>query len=92
AMIVPVDCLDAIIDECNKSCYSVECLTMVRGNRDVEPKRIMIQLRRSRSSSDVVSVDKSDLNSITDELTIEYNRGNYTEQYKALTKDFYLKF
>ena len=51
----------------------------VRGNVDSDVKRSLLEF--SFKSQDVVE----------EELTIEKSRHNYTEEYVALTKDFYLK-
>lgn len=94
AMIMPMDCLEVITGQCGKFNFIIDRLTMVRGNEAVVPKRIMIQLRKSEPSSGIVylNVNNCDYKSMMDTLTIEYSRGNYTEQYRELTKDFYLKF
>ncbi|MGB7394657.1 MAG: methyltransferase [Pricia sp.] len=54
-------------------------LTRVRGNPTSKIKRSLLQF----------GFTKSDVN--TDELVIELQRHEYTEEYRALTKDFYLK-
>ena len=52
----------------------------VKGNPSTPFKRILLEFQRKNSAIE------------TSELTIENTRHNYTEDYKNLTKDFYLKF
>ena len=55
-------------------------ITHTRGNATAELKRSMLLLSRKELSSYPIDV-----------LIIEKERGVYTEAYKSLTKDFYLK-
>lgn len=54
-------------------------ITRVKGNPDAAPKRSLLALGFSKTETTV------------DELIIETDRHNYTEAYKKLVKDFYLK-
>lgn len=54
-------------------------ITRVRGNPTSEIKRSLLQFGCTQTKLD------------TDELTIELERQKYTEEYKILTRDFYLK-
>ena len=55
-------------------------ITRVKGTPETEIKRSLMAFSRDENSSPAI-----------DELTIEISRHNYTEEYKELTKDFYLK-
>jgi len=55
-------------------------ITRVRGTTTSEIKRSLIAFNRNQSSQPAI-----------DELVIELARHNYTPEYSALTKDFYLK-
>ena len=55
-------------------------ITRVKGTPETEIKRSLMAFSRNENSSPAI-----------DELTIEISRHNYTEEYKELTKDFYLK-
>lgn len=63
------------------SSYGLYCqkITHVKGNPSAKIKRSLLQLGFSKTKSD------------TDELTVEIERHEYTPEYQALTKDFYLK-
>ncbi|WP_046287443.1 tRNA1(Val) (adenine(37)-N6)-methyltransferase [Zobellia galactanivorans] len=54
-------------------------ITRVKGSPTSEIKRSLLQFARTKSTP------------LTDELTIEIGRHEYTDAYVALTKDFYLK-
>lgn len=54
-------------------------ITKIQGHKTSEFKRVVIEF----------GFEKNEL--LTSELTIEHNRHQYTEEYIALTKDFYLK-
>ena len=56
-------------------------LLRTRGNATAPLKRSLI-LFRKKELTEIVA----------EELVIEQVRGEYTEAYKALTRDFYLKF
>lgn len=66
------------------SLYIHQQLTVL-GNPNSKIKRYCFELKRK---STLVFSE----NPIRTELLIEYNRGNYTDEYKRLTQDFYLKF
>ena len=55
-------------------------ITRVKGTPETEIKRSLMAFSRDENSNPAI-----------DELTIEISRHNYTEEYKELTKDFYLK-
>jgi tRNA1Val (adenine37-N6)-methyltransferase len=58
----------------------VERFTAVRAVAGKNPYLALIQLQRQQTEP------------AKDEIVIQNNAGNFTEQYRALTKDFYLKF
>ena len=55
-------------------------ITHVKGTPETEIKRSLMAFSRDENSNHTI-----------DELIIEISRHNYTEDYKELTKDFYLK-
>ena len=63
------------------SCFGLipQRITRVKGNQDSEIKRSLLEFRFLKGSC------------IMDELIIEKERHQYTDAYKALTQDFYLK-
>lgn len=63
------------------SCFGLlpQRITRVRGNPGSEIKRSLLEFRFIKSQL------------VEDELTIEKERHHYTDAYKALTQDFYLK-
>jgi tRNA1Val (adenine37-N6)-methyltransferase len=59
-------------------------MTKVRGNDQSQVKRILIECQKAKS-------ENTSYDSVIDELIIERQRHTYTEQYKALVREFYLK-
>lgn len=56
-----------------------EKITRVKGTNDAPVKRSLISFGRNNTNPDI------------EELTLEISRHNYTEEFKELVKDFYLK-
>ncbi|AVR45250.1 tRNA (adenine-N(6)-)-methyltransferase [Christiangramia fulva] len=54
-------------------------ITRIKGTEDTPVKRSLISFHSGKTETEI------------DELIIEISRHNYTEKYKALVKDFYLK-
>jgi len=61
---------------------SISNLTYVKGTPEAPIKRILVSLTKTENVPDYTS----------DTLIIEKKRHEYTNAYRALTKDFYLKF
>lgn len=78
ALVLPADSLDKVKIVAGESGLSIARLTRVKGNREAEVKRILIEL------------SKQSVRLLEEELVIEEARRQYTSAYKALTKDFYL--
>ncbi|OWP84685.1 tRNA (adenine-N(6)-)-methyltransferase [Flavobacterium davisii] len=78
-LIIPFTEEDKIKDLCNERSLFPLRITRVKGNPESEIKRSLMSFTRIAQTP------------IIDELTIEYSRHNYTEDYIKLTQDFYLK-
>jgi tRNA1Val (adenine37-N6)-methyltransferase len=61
---------------------SIKNLTFLKGTSEAPIKRILVSLTKTKNVPDYTS----------DTLIIEEKRHEYTDAYRALTKDFYLKF
>lgn len=60
--------------------------TAVRSLPEVQPKRVLLEFRKPYQNNATPATTE-------DELLIEHSPGgNYTDEYRALTADFYLKF
>lgn len=78
-VIVPTDFEDNIVSEAsNKGLYLTRKVSIIT-KAGKQAKRTIIELRRTVGSI------------LSEEITIRDNNGEYTEGYKELTKDFYLK-
>lgn len=80
SMICPCEWLDDIKKTADENSLHLSRLTKVRGNEEVEFKRILVELSKQPKEYSET------------ELTLEISRGVPTEAYRLLTKDFYLKF
>lgn len=69
---------------------------IVRGNAESLPKRVLLEFRLNETIESGFSgkdIKGSDYDSVEcDLLIIEHSHNDYTAEYIALTKDFYLKF
>lgn len=77
--IIPYSSTEKFIETAFKNHLLIERITLVKGNSNSEFKRSLLLFSRNK----VVPQ--------TDELVIEVGRNIYTEDYTALTRDFYLK-
>ncbi len=81
SVILPVWCVDPFVEIAMFANLHVLRRTDVRPVAGKLPKRSLLSFGR-----------ESESNAVYDELVIEYSRHDFTPEYKALTKDFYLKF
>jgi len=81
SLIVPYDSENHITSLSKENDLSIHKITRVKGAFHTPIKRSMILLGHSVCDDPII-----------DELTIEISRHLYTDTYKELTKDFYLKF
>ena len=79
ALIVPYNEFETIQSLAVKFNFYIRKLCKVKGNHQRPIKRLLIILSKNK---DVLEENG---------LTIEYSRHNYTEEYRDLCKDFYLK-
>lgn len=79
ALIVPHDKQREVLASAKENGLYLQALTEVRGNPDAPVKRNLMQFGR----------EKKDIT--LGELIIERGRHNYTEDYRRLTRDFYVK-
>lgn len=84
AFIAPFEFLDRYLKLADKEGWTFLRGCIVRGNPDVPPKRVMLQF--VRNSKEIIR--KPDMQT----LTIENSRGDFTSDYLALGRPFYLKF
>ncbi len=80
AIVSPVDVSEVILDACAENQLCVNRMTEVLSIENTPPKRLLWEITRS-----IVSMQ-------CDTLTIEKIPGEFTEEYRALCRDFYLKF
>ncbi len=82
SVIIPFDSEARFRREANRCGLYVSRRTVVRSLPEAVPKRVMLEFSRTQADGAVES-----------ELLIETSPGgNYSEEYRRLTKDFYLKF
>ncbi len=80
-LILPVKPANAFIELANKNGLFLNRLTQVRPNNQKEIHRYLMEFSKNR-----IAIE-------TDELSIhEDDSSDFTQKYKSLTKDFYLKF
>lgn len=79
ACIIPYSNEKTFLSIAENSNLFPEKITRVKGNKEVEFKRSLIQLKKEKTRT------------IIDQLIIEKERNIYTSAYIDLTKDFYLK-
>ena len=80
AFIIPFSSENKFLEIANSFNLFVNKITRVKGTPQSEFKRSLLELSFYKNS-----------NVLEEELTIEKNRHEYTEEYKSLTKSFYLK-
>ncbi|MDE7438773.1 MAG: methyltransferase [Muribaculaceae bacterium] len=80
-MVIPIDQAESIKKYALSLQMSVCRELIMKGREGREPKRVFIEF----------SI-KSDRNPETESLTLEKEDGEYTEEYRTLCHDFYLKF
>lgn len=79
SVIIPYAEEDRFLDIAKNFSLHPNRITRVKGHEDAPLKRSLIQLSKNKKELE------------TDELIIEVSRHNYTQAYKELVKDFYLK-
>lgn len=80
SIVSPVDVREVILDGCKCNSLYVNRLTEVISVDGMPPKRLLWEISRNDAST------------LRSTLTIEKFPGEYTEEYRALCRDFYLKF
>ena len=80
AFIIPFSSENKFLEIANSFNLFVNKITRVKGTPQSEFKRSLLELSFYKNN-----------NVLEEELTIEKNRHEYTEEYKSLTKSFYLK-
>lgn len=82
AMISPPEWLDPLMKTAESCGMKPERVTFIHPKPNAATKRIVTQWRKS----------SAEIEMLTDDIIIQISPENYTEEYKALTRDFYLKF
>ncbi len=85
AIVVPSDFTSSLEEEARNLGYSLMRKCLVRGHENAPYKRVLLQWKRG------ISDDFHEKNLFQEE-TLETKRGEPTEFYRNLCKDFYLKF
>jgi tRNA1Val (adenine37-N6)-methyltransferase len=78
-LIYPYNKKDELIETAQKHQLFPNKLLIVKGNRKTNPKRILISFSQKQKAFQI------------NKLTIEESRHVYTEEYKKIVRDFYLK-
>jgi len=79
-MVYPFEFLDDLITKAKDNQWYANQILNIKGNPHSNFKRSLIQLSKNNTLT------------ITNQLTIEIERGVYTKEYIQLTKEYYLKF
>lgn len=90
AMVVPTDVALSLDDEASCLGFRTERKCFVRGHEAAPYKRVLLQWRLPHTNS-----NDMDINSMEEReklLTLEHSPGTPTDAYRALCKDFYLRF
>ncbi|MDE6547465.1 MAG: methyltransferase [Muribaculaceae bacterium] len=85
AMVFPSELSSALEEEARSLGYSLMRKCLVRGHEEAPYKRVLIQWKYNKGSSDPLHVP-------LDYLTLESSINIPTDEYRSLCKDFYLKF
>lgn len=80
SLICPIKWKDELIMEAERNSLYLTRLTYVKGNPKAQFKRIMIEFSKNKYNCQISN------------LILEKERGIPTDEYRNLTKDFYLKF
>ncbi len=80
AVIIPTDGMPLFMEIALREGLHLHRRTLVRTKPDAAPKRVLLSFGRS-----------SEVETVEDELVVELARHEYSEEYIALTRDFYLK-
>jgi tRNA1Val (adenine37-N6)-methyltransferase len=82
AVVLPLQEGDALVNECRECGLEIKRKAYVYAKTDSQtPKRVLLEFSKKSAET------------IEERIVIEKSeRHDYTDQYKALTKDFYLKF
>lgn len=79
SVIIPTDGRELFLTVATRYGLQLSRQTLIHTKPDAEPKRVLLSFKFSSDEY------------VTDDLTIELSRHVYSEEYIALTKDFYLK-
>lgn len=86
SVILPADAEKDFIDTASSYGFTPVRKTVVYSLPGTPPKRVLLEFSKCRTGGEVSAAE-------TDELTIETSPGgNYSEEYRRLTRDFYLRF
>lgn len=88
ALVLPADQEKNLLVLLSKFNFVLTRITKVRGSAQSPIKRILVEC--SKAVNEKTTEDKGQM-TIMSELTIEHQRHIYTEDYKALVREFYLK-
>lgn len=80
AIVSPVDVSKEILEACNNNGLYISKVTEVVSVAGLPPKRLLWEFVKNATET------------VRETLTIEKFPGEYTEEYRALCRDFYLKF
>ena len=101
SLVIPADRFEPVKAEAESVHLSVLNRTMVRGNPEVEPKRVLVNFVKADSEAPVFLQGKASaqwpelltIENFKAEHTVAGFRGNnYTDEYRKLMSDFYIIF
>lgn len=85
SMIIPAQQMDELVEFALTQKFSVRRLALVKGRKELIPKRVLLEFIKSEGIKDVNIGGES-------EIILEEHPGTPTQQFKTLCKDFYLNF
>lgn len=85
AMIVPTEISGNLEELAGELGFFLERKCLIRGHKDAPYKRVLLQWRKSGDGM-------KRLDCVSEYLTLEHSSGQPTPEYRALCKDFYLRF
>lgn len=88
ALVLPADQEQNLRALLSKFNYFLTRITRVRGHAQSPIKRILVECSRAVNGK---TAENTAQKTITSELIIEHQRHDYTEEFKALVREFYLK-
>ena len=90
AMVVPTDIAVSLDDEASRLGFRTERMCFVRGHEAAPYKRALLQWRLPHTNSNDMDINPMEVKE--ELLTLEHSPGTPTDAYRALCKDFYLRF